>query len=113
MFRIIKVTNCSDCPYLKLERYWYCKKQSKTCVLAYRTGKHAEYPSEIQFLFKRCPLPESDVKKNIEIVRRSVRKQTINECINACEVSYIHTGEDPSHGKIIRHCIKSIKELEL
>lgn len=51
----IEINSCSDCPYLKLERYYYCKKKFNSDVDAYRANEYAEYQNEIKYLFNLCP----------------------------------------------------------
>lgn len=51
----IEVTKCSDCPYLRQNRYAYCSKEFDSDYAAYQAGRIAEYASELQWLFDQCP----------------------------------------------------------
>ncbi len=65
--KIIKIKDCNECPYLKSDRYSYCSKRYKNCPEAYRNGGHAEYTSEIPWLYKNCPLEDTDKPPIIKI----------------------------------------------
>lgn len=56
MTKTIEIKNCSECPFLRLERYHYCRKKFNNDADAYRAGEYAEYSNEIAWLFKNCPL---------------------------------------------------------
>lgn len=56
--KIIRIYSCSECPYLKSDRYFYCGKRFRSCPEAYKAGAHAEYSREINWLMKQCPLEE-------------------------------------------------------
>lgn len=52
----IEIENCKDCPYLKSDRHFYCGKEFDSNPEAYHAGRYAEWRSELDWLFKKCPL---------------------------------------------------------
>ena len=56
--KIIKINNCRECPYLSVERHYYCGKKYKDNSTAYKDGGYAENQGEIGWLYRNCPLEE-------------------------------------------------------
>ena len=59
--KVLHIRDCNECPYLKSDRHWYCHNKFENNKSAYHAGQTAEYQSELDWLFKFCPL--KDVKE--------------------------------------------------